>query len=140
MKLYGYMQIQYIMICVTYIHVQGSGSGDDIDDCYDDGIDYDGVCDDGGEDDIDDSDDDDIDDETMLSDWFPYLSKAHFLLSVLHGSKTHRIVSNIMHFNMFKLLLLKVSSEWYQLESTSNPTPFHSWEKVDKNAEFSFSF
>ena len=32
-------------------------------------------------------------------EWFPYQSKLHMLLSVLHSSKTHRVVSEVIDSN-----------------------------------------
>ena len=83
---------------------QGSESGDN-GFIYDEDEDIDG-CYDGVDDELDDelNDDDlydDVDDSqpalhpTNQDAWYPYTSKAHFLLSILYGSKTHRIVSSI---------------------------------------------
>lgn len=32
------------------------------------------------------------------SEWYPYDSKLHFLLSILHSSKTHKVVSYLDFF------------------------------------------
>ncbi|CAG2194116.1 unnamed protein product [Mytilus edulis] len=37
------------------------------------------------------------------SEWFPFMSKLHFLLSILYSSKTHRVSDEVMTFFLFIL-------------------------------------
>lgn len=76
---------------------------------------------------LDDDDDEEIDtritndQESEPSDWFPYESKLHFLLSVLHSSKTHRVSDETLSFILYILRecfvknvpsLAKIKSFW----------------------------
>uniref|UniRef100_A0A8W8NVP9 Uncharacterized protein n=1 Tax=Magallana gigas TaxID=29159 RepID=A0A8W8NVP9_MAGGI len=76
---------------------------------------------------LDDDDDEEIDtritndQESEPSDWFPFESKLHFLLSVLHSSKTHRVSDETLSFILYILReccvknvpsLAKIKSFW----------------------------
>nr|XP_022290275.1 uncharacterized protein LOC111101912 [Crassostrea virginica] len=57
------------------------------------------------------------------SEWYPYDSKLHFLLSILHSSKTHKVSDEVLSFFLYILkdlglknvpTLGKIKSFWFQ--------------------------